>query len=79
MGQSTFAIPASFIEDQYTVNVDSTLSPKDQIAERFFYSRDTTSTAFAPNAANVPGWGNNELDHNVHFRMMQDELVGALL
>jgi len=65
IGQSTFSIPANYREDQYTVNLDQTLSEKDQVMERFFYAKSPTATPFAPNAANVPGWSNTEVDENV--------------
>jgi len=64
VGQSTFAVPATYNEDQYTANLDEAITPKDQLVARFFYSRAPTIQAFAPNAANVPGWSNSELDQN---------------
>ena len=65
IGQSTFAIPATYNEDQYTANLDGVLTHKDQLVARFFYSRSPTIQGFAPNAANVPGWGSTQLDQNV--------------
>lgn len=65
IGQSTFAIPATYNEDQYTANLDQVLTQKDQLMARFFYSRAPTIQGFAPNAANVPGWGSTQLDQNV--------------
>ena len=67
VGQSTFAIPAHYSEQQFTVDVDHTLNRKNSLAERFFYSRAPTTQPFSPNAANVPGWGTNELDRNTMF------------
>jgi hypothetical protein len=64
IGQSTFSIPASYQQDQYTGNLDQTLTQKDALLARFFYSRAPTVTAFSANAATVPGWGTNELDQN---------------
>ena len=64
-GQSTFSIPLTYNEDQYTANLDEAPSGKDQFIQRFFYSRGSTINAFAANAANVPGWGSTELDQNV--------------
>jgi hypothetical protein len=64
VGQSTFAIPAHYREDQFTVNLDQVLTEKNTLSERFFYSRAPTTEPFSPNAANVPGWGTNELVRN---------------
>ena len=64
IGQSTFSTPATYNEDQVTLNVDQKISEKNQVAARFFYSHAPTIEPFSPNAANVPGWGTNELDQN---------------
>ncbi|MEO6803759.1 MAG: TonB-dependent receptor [Granulicella sp.] len=64
IGQSTFSIPAQYKEDQYTANLDQIISGKNQISARFFYSRAPTIKPFSSSAANVPGWGTNELDEN---------------
>lgn len=66
-GQSTFAPPAHYREDQFTVNIDHVVDSKNTLAGRFFYSRAPTTKPFSPNAANVPGWGTNELDRNTMF------------
>ena len=66
-GQSTFAIPASYKENQFSVNIDQNFSDKNTLAGRYFFSRAPTVEAFSPNAANVPGWGTNELDENDMF------------
>lgn len=65
IGESTYAIPATYHEDQFTANLDHTLSPKNSLAGRLFYSLAPTSEPFSPNAANVPGWGTNETDRNL--------------
>jgi hypothetical protein len=68
VGQSTFTIPAHYREDQFTANIDEVLNTKNTLSGRFFYSRASKTTAFSPNgAANVPGWGTNELDRNTMF------------
>ncbi|HEX4320107.1 MAG TPA: TonB-dependent receptor [Acidobacteriaceae bacterium] len=67
VGQSTFAIPASYREDQFTANMDQVLSDKNTLSGRFFYSHAPTIEPFSSNAANVPGWGTNELDQNTMF------------
>jgi hypothetical protein len=67
MGESTYAIPAHYREDQFSADLDQVLTAKDTLAERFFYSRAPTEEPFSPNAANVPGWGTNELNRNTMF------------
>lgn len=67
LGQSTYTIPAHYTEDQFTVDIDHTLNAKNTLAGNFFYSRAPTVQAFSPNAANVPGWGSNELNRNTMF------------
>ena len=64
LGQSTYAIPAHYREDQFSVNLDQALTAKNTLSERFFYSRAPTMEPFSPNAANVPGWGTNQLNRN---------------
>jgi len=64
IGETIFSSPASYQEDQYTANLDQTVSQKDQLMARFFYSRAPTTEPFSSNAANLPGWGTNELDTN---------------
>jgi hypothetical protein len=66
-GQSTYASPAYYREDQFTADIDHTLTTKNILAARFFYARSTTNEPFSPNAANVPGWGTNGLDRNTMF------------
>ena len=75
IGESTFSIPAKYREDQYTGNVDSIFSPKNQLAARFFYSRASTDEPFSPFGANVPGWGTNELDQNTMFVLSDTHVV----
>ena len=66
VGQSSFSIPAIFAENQYSINLDHTVSPKQQLAGRFFYSNDPLSAPFALSlgGANLPGFGQSENDHN---------------
>ena len=67
-GESTFASPAHYREDQFTADIDQTLSQKNALAGRFFYSRAPETLPFSPNsAANLPGWGTNELSRNTMF------------
>ncbi|HEY1804581.1 MAG TPA: TonB-dependent receptor [Terracidiphilus sp.] len=67
MGESTFAAPAHYREDQFTGNLDQMLNENNTLAGRFFYSRAPSTEPFSPNAANVPGWGTDELNRNSMF------------
>jgi len=64
IGESTYATPATYNENQYTLNIDHVITQKNQFSEKFFYSKAPTVEPFTPFAANVPGWGTNELDQN---------------
>jgi TonB-dependent receptor-like protein len=77
LGQSTYAIPAHYREDQFSVNTDQVLTSKDTLSERFFYSRAPTTEPFSPNAANVPGWGTNELNRNTMLVLAQTHVVNT--
>jgi len=79
MGQSTYSIPARYREDQFTIDIDQVLSPKNTLAGRFFYSRSTTSSAFAPGAANVPGWGLDALSRNTMFVLADTHVFNSKL
>ena len=68
LGQSTFASPALFHEDQATVNIDQVLTNTNTLAGRFFYSRAPSTLPFSPNgAANVPGWPTQALGRDTMF------------
>jgi hypothetical protein len=67
LGESTFSIPATYNEDQFTANIDQVVTQKNELSGRFFYSQAPTIQAFSPNAATVPGWGTNEADQNTMF------------
>jgi hypothetical protein len=67
LGASTYAIPAHYREDQFSVDIDHILNPKNTLAGRFFFARATTAQPFSANAADVPGWGANGLDRNTMF------------
>jgi hypothetical protein len=79
VGQSTFAIPAHYREDQFSVNIDQALSDKNTLAGRFFYSRAPTTEPFSPNAANVPGWGTDELARNTMFVLADTHVFNSSL
>jgi hypothetical protein len=67
VGQSTFAPPARFGEDQFSVNLDDVLTQRNTLSGRFFYARNPFKLPFSANGANVPGWGTNQLDRNTMF------------
>jgi Carboxypeptidase regulatory-like domain/TonB-dependent Receptor Plug Domain len=67
IGESTYSIPAAYREDQFTLNIDQAISPRNQLSGRFFYSHAPTDEPFSPYGASVPGWGTNELDQNTMF------------
>jgi hypothetical protein len=67
VGQSTYAIPAHYREDQVSADIDQALGQRNTLSGRFFYARAPTTQPFSPAAANVPGWGTDELDRNTMF------------
>ena len=79
VGQSTFAIPAHYREDQFTTDIDQILGQRNTISGRFFYSRAPTTQPFSPAAANVPGWGTDELDRNTMFVLADTQVFSANL
>lgn len=64
IGESTYTVPASYVENQYTGNLDHNLSQENNLTARVFYSRAPTHEPFSANAATVPGWGTDEVDQN---------------
>ncbi len=79
IGESTYAIPASYQEYQYSLNLDHALTQENSLAARLFYSRAPTSEPFSPSAATVPGWGTNEVDKNVMAVVSDMHTVNANL
>jgi hypothetical protein len=79
MGESTFAIPTLYREDQATINLDRVLTQKNTLAERFFYSRAPLTLPFSPTAANLPGWGTDELNRNTMFILSDTHVFNAAL
>jgi hypothetical protein len=79
MGESTFAIPTHYREDQATVNLDEVLTQRNTLAERFFYSRAPLNLPFSPTAANLPGWGTDELNRNTMFVVSDTHVFNAAL
>ncbi len=79
IGESTFSTPATYNEDQFTLNIDHKVAEKNQLAGRFFYSRAPTVEPFSPNAANVPGWGTTELDQNTMLVLADTQVINPRL
>jgi hypothetical protein len=79
IGESVYAIPAKYNEDQYTGDFDQTISGKNTLSARIFYSRAPTTQPFSPFAANVPGWGTNEVDKNVMAVLSDTHVVNSNL
>jgi hypothetical protein len=79
VGQSTFALPATYKENQLSVNLDHTVRAKNTLGARFFYSRAPTRQPFSPNAANVPGWGTDSLDRNTMFVLSDTHIFSGSL
>jgi hypothetical protein len=79
VGQSTFAIPAHYREDQFSINLDQALNEKNTLAGRFFYSRAPATEPFSPNAANVPGWGTDVLNRNTMFVLADTHVYNSRL
>ncbi|UWZ82272.1 TonB-dependent receptor [Occallatibacter riparius] len=79
IGESTYATPATYNEDQYTGDFDHSFSNKNTASARLFYSRAPTVNPFSPNAANVPGWGTNEVDKNVMVVASDTHVVNSNL
>ena len=79
VGESTFAPPAYYREDQFLIDLDHALSSRNSLSGRFFYSRATTTEPFSPNAANVPGWGTDELNRNTMFVLADTQVFNSSL
>jgi len=79
VGQSTFAPPAQYNENQFSANFDQVMTSKNTFSGRFFYSRAPTIEPFSPSAANVPGWGTNELDQNAMFVLADTHVFNSNL
>ena len=77
VGQSTFAPPARFGEDQFSINLDRALTQSNTLSGRFFYARDPFHLPFSQNAANVPGWGTEQLDRNTMFLLADTHVFNA--
>ena len=54
-GFSAFTEPCQFDEDQFSVNVDYLVSPKNTISARFFFANDSENVSFPGNGINPSG------------------------
>jgi hypothetical protein len=79
LGESSFSSPAKFREDQFSLNLDHAVTGRNQLAGRFFYSRDREHTPFASFGANLPGWGQDETDKNVMLVLSDTHTFNANL
>jgi Carboxypeptidase regulatory-like domain/TonB-dependent Receptor Plug Domain len=79
VGQSTYSAPARYREDQYSVNIDHSLSQKNQLSGRFFTSLGTTQEPFTPFAATVPGWGTDQNERNDMFVLSDNHAISPNL
>jgi Carboxypeptidase regulatory-like domain/TonB-dependent Receptor Plug Domain/TonB dependent receptor len=79
IGLSTYALPATYNEDQYTANLEQVFSTRHQLTANFFYARAPWYLPFSPNAATVPGWPTNELDQNAMLVVSDTHVFGPSL
>jgi len=79
IGLSTYALPATYNEDQYTANLDQVFSSRNQLAARFFYSRAPWHLPFSPSAATVPGWPTDQLDQNAMLVLSDTQMLSPSL
>lgn len=79
VGQSTFAPPSYYNEDQFTANLDHLLSGKNTLTGRFFYSRSTLANPFPQNLTNLPGWPSTSLNRNTNFVLADTHVFSATL
>jgi hypothetical protein len=79
IGLSTYALPATYNEDQYTANLNQVFSTKNQMTANFFYARAPWFLPFSPNAATIPGWPTNELDQNAMLVLSDTQVLSPSL
>lgn len=77
IGESTYTIPASYSENQYTLDLDDVVTPNNTVSARAFYSRAPTTEPFSISAASVPGWGTNEVDKNLMGVLSDTQVVNS--
>ncbi|HEV2616652.1 MAG TPA: carboxypeptidase-like regulatory domain-containing protein [Candidatus Acidoferrales bacterium] len=79
VGESSFSIPAVFAENQYSINLDHSITSKQEVSGRFFYSSDPLSAPFALSlgGSNLPGFGQSENDHNIMLVLSHTYALGS--
>ncbi len=88
-GRSSYTIPGRFTEDQAVANLDYQISPKNQLSERFFYSRDPQLNPFSScNPGCPPGFalktqftndvGSLRLSSALHPSLLNEALVAFI-
>jgi hypothetical protein len=80
-GQSTYALPAIYKENQFSVNIDQVITHNNALSGRFFYSREPKIQPLIPGFGNadVPGWPTNELDQNTMFVLADTHVINSNL
>ena len=63
----------------HDVDLDQTLSQKNTLSGRFFYSRATMNLPFSPNGTNRPGWGTDALNRNTMFVLADTHVFNSNL
>jgi hypothetical protein len=81
LGQSTYAIPATYKENQFSVNIDQVIAQHNTLSGRFFYSRAPTIQALVPGEGNasVPGWPTKGLAQNTMFVLADTHVINSNL
>lgn len=80
----TASIPARFQEDQFNINLDHNIRPNNRISGKFFFINYPTKQEFLSffdpvNAANLPGFGGNLIQHNRLFSLVDTHTFGPSL
>lgn len=79
IGQSTFAPPSYYNEDQFTANIDQVLSAENTLTGSFFLSRSTIDKPFPQNLTNLPGWPSTSLNRNTNFVLADTQVFSPNL
>jgi hypothetical protein len=79
VGESTYSSPAKYREDQFSVNLDHSISRQNQLSARFFSAFAKTNEPFTPFAATVPGWGTNQNERNDMFILSDTHVFSPTL
>jgi hypothetical protein len=77
LGQSTFSPTANYSEKQFSVNIDQIMTERNTLSGRFFYEREPSTQPFSPNAANIPGWGTDQVLQNTMFVLADTQVFNS--